>query len=111
SNEASDAQELLTEAVVKDEAVMRFPETEPGFRMAVVRCSAEDYRLVLTLSALCADEVSLPILARQIFAAYESLPAADGSDPVQYIQFSEWQHELAESEESEAGRAFWLDQQ
>lgn len=108
SNDARDAQDLLVEAVVKDETVMGFPEAGPGFRVAVVRLSAEVHSIVLTVAALCADEVSLSIIAQEIF---ENYAGADGSEPVQYIQFSEWQHELAESEDREAGRAFWLEQQ
>jgi amino acid adenylation domain-containing protein len=108
--EASDAQQRLAEAVVKDETLTTVPETGPCFRVALVQLAAEDYRLVLTMPSLCADEASLTILATEIFADYTA-PQSNESEPVQYIQFSEWQHELAESEDTEAGRAFWLTQQ
>lgn len=102
SNDSSDTQQSLTEAVVNDETFQ-----DAGFRIAVVRWSAEDWRLVLTMPALCADDVSLGIIAREIFQVYDF--GYGESEPVQYIQFSEWQHELVESEESETGRVFWLE--
>ena len=109
SNEASDTQHSLIDAVIKDETLLKLPEAAAGFRLVVVRLSQQDYRVVLTMPALCADDVSLGIIAKEIFETYESEFAAGES--VQYIQFSEWQHELAESEDTERGRAFWLEQQ
>lgn len=106
SNDSSDTQQSLTDAVVKDETLM---DASAGFRIAVARWSAEDWRLVLTMPAFCADDVSLRIIAKEIFKSYDL--SSGESEPAQYIQFSEWQHELAESEDSETGRAFWLEQQ
>ncbi len=110
SNEASDTQHSLTEAVVKDETLTRFPEAA-GFHVAVVRLSPEDHRLILTLPALCADDASLGLVAKEILQAYADAARETDTEPVQYIQFSEWQHELAASEDAEAGREFWLKQQ
>ena len=111
SNEASDPQQSLTDAVIKDETLPKLPEAAAGFRIAVVRLSQQDYRVVLTVPSLCCDDVSLGIIAKEIFEVYESESAAGESAAVQYIQFSEWQHELAESEDTERGRAFWLEKQ
>ncbi len=103
SNDSSDTQQSLTDAVINDETMQ-----DAGFRIAIVRWTAEDWRLVVTMPAFCADDVALGIIAKEIFQSYDM--SSDESEPVQYIQFSEWQHELAESEDSEAGRAFWLEQ-
>lgn len=106
SDDSSDTQQSLTDAVVEDETLM---DGGAGFRIAVAKWSAKDWRLVLTMPAFCADDVSLGIIAKEIFKSYDM--SSGDSEPVQYIQFSEWQHELAESEDGETGRAFWLEQQ
>jgi amino acid adenylation domain-containing protein len=103
SNDSSDTQQSLTDAVVKDETLM-----DAGFRIAIVRWSAEEWRVVLTMPALCADDVSLGLISKEIFKSYDM--SSGELESMQYIKFSEWQHELAESEDSETGRAFWLEQ-
>ncbi|HJP94906.1 MAG TPA: amino acid adenylation domain-containing protein [Pyrinomonadaceae bacterium] len=110
SSELSDAQQSLLAAVIKDESVMRFPDAGPSFRVTMIRVATEEYRVVLSVPILCADEVSLGIIAREIFEAYTATSEFN-PDAVQYIQFSEWQHELAESDGTEAAHAFWLEQQ
>ncbi|MDF5729367.1 MAG: amino acid adenylation domain-containing protein, partial [Rhizonema sp. PD38] len=59
--------------------------------------------------SLCADSWSLKNLVQEIsdyYAAY--LKGEELSDePVQYIQFSEWQNELLEEKDAETGKAYW----
>jgi amino acid adenylation domain-containing protein len=65
--------------------------------------------LVLTISALCADQASLALLTGELSLRLAGTRLLD--DPLQYADFSAWQHELADSEEEEAktARAFWRD--
>jgi amino acid adenylation domain-containing protein len=82
-------------------------EHGPLVRAALVRKGRESFALVLTLSALCAEETSTALLLEEI-----ARRLGDGEvveDPLQYADFSAWQHELADSEEEEArtARAFW----
>jgi hypothetical protein len=65
--------------------------------------------LTLTLSALLADTVGLDNLVREIVAAYASLRGETRADeePMQYIDLSEWQHDLLASEETREGREYW----
>jgi amino acid adenylation domain-containing protein len=63
--------------------------------------------LVLTVSALCADPASLAQLLGELS---QMLAGAQLSEnPLQYADFSAWQHELAaaKDEEAETARAFW----
>ncbi|HEX3693492.1 MAG TPA: amino acid adenylation domain-containing protein [Solirubrobacteraceae bacterium] len=63
--------------------------------------------LILTLSALCADQSSTSLLLAEVLG---QLAGADlVEEPLQYADFSAWQHELSESDEDEAraARAFW----
>jgi amino acid adenylation domain-containing protein len=84
-------------------------------RAALLRTGERSRMLLLTLPSLCADERSLEVIAAEVRKAYEQL-AAGGEEfgleePLQYLQFSEWQNELQEDEEAEAGRAYWRAQE
>ncbi|MET0645391.1 MAG: amino acid adenylation domain-containing protein [Pyrinomonadaceae bacterium] len=75
----------------------------------LVTLDVERHLLVLTLPALCVDSLSLINIVRELARHYPA-GGEDQSPPgeaVQFVQFSEWQHELLESEEEAAGREFW----
>jgi amino acid adenylation domain-containing protein/FkbH-like protein len=68
--------------------------------------------LVLTSPAICADLWSLGALAGMVVDAYRLL--SNGRlewefDNLPYLQFSEWQNRLLESDEAEEGRRYWYD--
>lgn len=71
--------------------------------------SAEKMLLLIGLPALCADASGLQNLLREIGLAYEA--CVEGADlrgeVVQYIDLSEWQNELLESEEAVIGKDHW----
>jgi amino acid adenylation domain-containing protein len=64
-------------------------------------------RLILTLSALCADQASTSLLLAEVLDRLAAVKSIE--DPLQYADFSAWQHELSESGEDEAraARTFW----
>ena len=68
--------------------------------------------LLLTIPALCADSWTLKNIVRELSRSYtaclkgEELP----DEPVQYIQFSEWQNEILEDEDAQDGKAYWCKQ-
>ena len=66
--------------------------------------------LVLRLPALCVDSRGAAILANDLARAYESPYGGVEHDEerLQYGTVAEWLHQLLTSEESEAGRAYWL---
>jgi amino acid adenylation domain-containing protein/FkbM family methyltransferase len=65
--------------------------------------------LLLVMSALVADPLSLDNAVDQIVRAYACRVAGAETDPapVQYADFSEWQASLEEEETAEEGRAHW----
>lgn len=65
--------------------------------------------LLISLPALCADTVSLFNLMKEISRCYAAILQGEGvaDEPVQYVDFSEWQHELLGAEEGEAKRKYW----
>jgi amino acid adenylation domain-containing protein/FkbM family methyltransferase len=83
----------------------------PALRARCVRWAPGVHRLVLSLPALCADLPTLGLLVDEIAASYER-PRGEDEDLVQYVQVSEWQHEMAEdAEEAAEGRAFWQERE
>jgi amino acid adenylation domain-containing protein len=85
-------------------------ESESPLRTSIY-VLADDLRLLfLTLPALCADTASLKKLVEEIGNSYAAL-ANGGCERAEvsmnYADFSEWQNELLEAEETEAGREYW----
>jgi amino acid adenylation domain-containing protein/FkbM family methyltransferase len=79
----------------------------------LVSLGIERHLLVLTLPALCADSCSLINIFRELAQHYLAGGEEQGllGEAMQFVQFSEWQHELLESEEEAAGREFWGQEQ
>ncbi len=79
-----------------------------GLGGCVAEVEGEGTVLALTASALYCDLRSLINVAREVGAWLGGgAGVGDEDEVVQYVQFSEWQNELAEGEGGEAGRAFW----
>ena len=77
-------------------------------RLFLLKLSANQHILLINLPSLYADSWSLKNLVQEISNAYagclEGKELAD--EPVQYIQFSEWQNELIETEDAEVGKVW-----
>ncbi len=75
------------------------------------RLTPTAHRLHIALPAPCADRASLAVLLADLAHAYARGPLAPPDDPApQYVDLSEWQHELLEAEETADGREFWREQ-
>jgi amino acid adenylation domain-containing protein len=81
----------------------------PLFRAFLLPLSTEQHALLLSLPSLCADGRTLTNLVREISQAYAArLKNEELSDEAtQYIQFSEWQNELRETEDDAVSGVFW----
>src|SRR5665213_190665 len=79
----------------------------PLVRATVAVEGEHGVRLLVTASALCADPASMALLLGEVSTQLESGELVE--DPLQYADFSAWQHELGEADDSEAvsARAFW----
>src|SRR4028118_538988 len=80
---------------------------------SLVTLSDNQYILLVTLPALCADSWTLRNLVKEISQTYEAYSQGKNlsdEEPVQYIQFSEWQNELLEDEDAETGKGYWRNQ-
>jgi amino acid adenylation domain-containing protein/non-ribosomal peptide synthase protein (TIGR01720 family) len=77
---------------------------------SLVKLAEQTHLLLLCLPALCADARTLRNLSNEIGRSYGACLEEDEStdEPVQYVQFSEWQNELLEDDgESSTGKSFW----
>ena len=76
-------------------------------RAALVTEDEKAIELILTVSALCVDEASMSLVIGEVAAHLGSADLV--GDPLQYPDFSAWQHELngSDDDEARAARAFW----
>jgi amino acid adenylation domain-containing protein len=71
----------------------------------LVALAADRHLLLVRLPALCADRATLGLLMAEIGRAYAGEEAE--AEPMQYVDFCEWQHEILESDDTAAGRDYW----
>jgi amino acid adenylation domain-containing protein/non-ribosomal peptide synthase protein (TIGR01720 family) len=76
-------------------------------RAALLHRAPAGDALILTLPALCADARSLANLVAELDAASTPRHGGAADEPVQYLQFAEWQNELQEDLDGAAGRQHW----
>ncbi|MBV7340168.1 amino acid adenylation domain-containing protein [Chloroflexi bacterium TSY] len=108
----------MVEAIFARERQRPFDfEQGPLLHASVGMLSSGKRLLVLTLPALCADRWTAHNLIQELSHAYVGYVGGNlytnglVEESLQYIQFSEWQHELLEDEEeAEEGKNFWQQQ-
>ncbi|MBW4505896.1 MAG: amino acid adenylation domain-containing protein [Scytonematopsis contorta HA4267-MV1] len=78
-------------------------------RSSLITLSDSQSILLLTLPALYADSWTLKNIVRELSHSYNACLRGEelSDEPVQYIQFSEWQNELLEDEEAKEGKDYW----
>lgn len=65
--------------------------------------------LIVSLPSLCADARTFKNLVTELAARYGTSLQPE-TEVAQYVEFSEWQHELLSDEEAKAGQEFWKQQ-
>jgi amino acid adenylation domain-containing protein len=87
-------------------------EDGPLCRISLLTLSMDEHMLLVNLSSLCVDTVSLKNLVREISRSYSAclqrLKLSD--EPAQYADLAEWQNELLESDDTRTGRDYWRKQ-
>ncbi|HEX5708929.1 MAG TPA: condensation domain-containing protein, partial [Pyrinomonadaceae bacterium] len=105
--------DVAVDKLLRQEGQRKFDlERGPVARFLLAQLSNETHVLFASLPALCADFTTLKSLTREIAEAYDDIASARGAreddEPTQFVQFSEWQHELnEEGEADEAAVEFW----
>ena len=97
---------------VYEEEVRRESGEEGGAAVRVrVSKGVGSSRVVISVAGMSGDEQTMKNIVEEVFAFYSSDDSTTLTEtPVRYVQFSEWQNELLESEESEAGKEYWAKQ-
>jgi hypothetical protein len=73
--------------------------------------SANKHLLLLVLPSLCTDNITLKNLVHEISCYYGGVPKEQlHPEPMQYADYSEWQHELLTAEDTKIGREYWQKQ-
>jgi amino acid adenylation domain-containing protein len=103
---AADWREALAAAAESAWRASLDPAELPVLHGVLLRRDAGHHALILTLPALCADAATLRCFVEEIASLYGG--GTVDEEVVQYLQFSEWQHEMLEIDEAgTAGRAEW----
>ncbi|NJL19776.1 MAG: amino acid adenylation domain-containing protein [Leptolyngbyaceae cyanobacterium SM1_3_5] len=86
----------------------------PLLRLRLLRLSAIDHVLLLTLHHIAADGWSINLLIREVIALYDALiqgkPAALPELPIQYADFAQWQRQWLQGEPIDRQLAYWRSQ-
>jgi amino acid adenylation domain-containing protein len=79
------------------------------FEVSVVPLAPRQHRVLLTLPGLSTDRRGLANLVRELARHYAArLRQEELSDePLQYADLAEWQNQLLETADTEAGRTYW----
>src|SRR4028118_2411798 len=97
--------------VLFDEARQLTFDFEKGspLHASLVKLSPHKHILLVSLPALCADTLTLKNLVTEISCSYAAILHNEelSDEPLQYVDFSELQHELIEGEKAETVREYW----
>ena len=102
----------LTESLLEGYLPRDLDDATP-LSLALLTISPNRRLLLVSLSSLCADLIGLKNFVFEIGRCYAACLNGEEltDEPMQYPDFSEWQHEILTSEETEAERAYWRQQQ
>lgn len=108
---SSEAQEAKLEALF--EQLKRQPlisENSPPLFIQVLTLGSEKHALLMRLSPLLADGITLQQLISEISALYSAHPQIDEDEVMQYADIAEWQNELLEQKDYSPGKEYWQNQ-
>jgi hypothetical protein len=76
-------------------------QNPPILDLRITSDQPEKHTLTLRVASMCADGAGVVRLIKEIIGV------GAPEEPMQYADIAEWQNELLESHETEAGRAYW----
>lgn len=85
-------------------------DSAPQLRIALLRLSASEHRVLFDLPALCVDAMSGQQLVNELSHIYGALAGGetlDDSELAQYADIADWQQELLTSDDTLEGRKYW----
>lgn len=107
----SHEQQPAVEEVIRQKRNLHFDyERCPLLQLSLLALAPDEHMLAFTLPAFCADTQTLDNLVTDISRLYEDFAQGRRStldEPMQFIQFSEWQNALLRDEEAAPGKEYW----
>ena len=103
TSEVLDAESQTAEEICVQQRGLPFDfDRGPLVRAVIVSGAVDHTLLIVTASALCADAPTLHLLFDELCVCYKARARSSelNDAPLQYIEFSEWQNELLEADES-----------
>lgn len=102
-------QERIEQIFSEEKAQPLNPERESLLRTTLLILSSERNILLVNLPSLCADARTLQNFLSELTETYTACSRDKdiSADVTQYIQFSEWLHELLVDDDAEAGKQYW----
>ncbi|MUG94902.1 amino acid adenylation domain-containing protein [Scytonema sp. UIC 10036] len=87
---------------------------EPLWCAKLLRNAEQEYKLLLTLHHIIADGWSTKVLIKELAALYEAFSQGKPSPlpelPIQYVDFTYWQHQWLQSEQIQPLLEYWKQQ-
>jgi aspartate racemase len=107
--------ETLTQQLANEEAQRPFNlATEPLFRVQLLRLAETEYVLLLNMHHIVSDGWSFNVFFQELAALYTAFstnkPSPLPSLPIQYADFTHWQHEWLQGEVLESQLNYWKQQ-
>jgi amino acid adenylation domain-containing protein len=98
--------------IAKQEVAMPFDlSTGPLFRARILRISAEEHVLLCVMHHTITDAWSMQLFAKEMALLYEAFSEGRSAIlpeiPIQYGDYSEWQHHSLETEDLQRQLAYW----
>ncbi|NEU77736.1 non-ribosomal peptide synthetase [Nostoc sp. UIC 10630] len=109
----TETQQINTDALFQEYNKLYF-DLKEGFtsQIDVIKKSENQYLLLVAISTICADRISLHRLLRDISVTYETYLHEHKLEdtPLQYADIAAWQNELLIGEEAEIAKEYWFNQ-
>ncbi|MBD2355222.1 amino acid adenylation domain-containing protein [Tolypothrix sp. FACHB-123] len=99
----------IAELLQEERCLVSQSETADLVRFSLLSIADNQYILIISLPSLYADAWTMQNLVREISLSYSLCLEGQyfSDEPVQYLQFSEWQNELLTEEDAKIGKKYW----
>ncbi|MBD2201847.1 amino acid adenylation domain-containing protein [Calothrix sp. FACHB-1219] len=103
----------IAELLQEERCLVSQSETADLVRFSLLSIADNQYILIISLPSLYADGWTMQNLVKEISLSYTLCLQGQyfTDEPVQYLQFSEWQNELLTEEDAKIGKNYWQEKE
>ena len=104
-----DRQTVRIDELQNNASSSSYNETDRSTQCVLMTLAPREHLLAVSLPSWSVDGRSVQNLIREIAKSYrsDSAPEEFTEEPAQYLQFSEWQNDLAEDEDIDIAKDYW----